>query len=436
MTFSKKPVKGMADFPPADMRLRNAVLAQIRETYAEFGFAQIETPCIEHIGNLTSKQGGDNEKLIFRIQKRGAALARAWDKAIESDDVADRDGLVDTGLRYDLTVPLARFYANNKEQLPSPFRALQVGPVWRADQPAKGRFRQFVQCDIDVLGDATNFAEIELIAATSKALSRVLGWASIGEFTVHVNDRRILQAAALKAGFAQDEIAGALVTLDKLDKIGAGGVRDELLENGAAPEVADAYLALFDAEATEATDALSASFCQAVDADGSYGLADVAANLDAIIQAAAALTDEDVKVAFDPTLVRGMGYYTGPIFEVTVDNFNISIAGGGRYDEMIGKFSGEDVCACGFSIGFERIIAVLRDAGVEGGAGEDAPEAVAFLVDAKAAPDRRLEALRSAQDLRESGVPAAVLPMRKNMKRQIATLESEGFTRFEKVYAD
>ena len=167
MSFSKKPVKGMTDFPPMDMRLRNTVLAEIRETYAQFGFEQIETPCMEHIGNLTSKQGGDNEKLIFRIQKRGAALARAWDAAVESSDPAARDGLVDTGLRYDLTVPLARFYANNKEQLPSPFRALQVGPVWRADQPAKGRFRQFVQCDIDVLGDATCLAEIELITGRS-----------------------------------------------------------------------------------------------------------------------------------------------------------------------------------------------------------------------------------------------------------------------------
>ena len=168
MAFSKKPVKGMTDFLPADMRLRESVLADIKRTYAQYGFAQIETPMMEHIGNLTSKQGGDNEKLIFKVQKRGAALARAW-------ETGDRDELVDNGLRYDLTVPLARFYANNKEQLPSPFRALQVGPVWRADQPAKGRFRQFTQCEIDVLGDATNLAEIELITATSDALSRVLG---------------------------------------------------------------------------------------------------------------------------------------------------------------------------------------------------------------------------------------------------------------------
>ena len=421
MAFSKKPVKGMTDFLPDDMRLRNSVLDEIRRTYAQFGFAQIETPMMEHIGNLTSKQGGDNEKLIFKVQKRGAALARAWESG-------DRDALVDNGLRYDLTVPLARFYANKKEQLPSPFRALQVGPVWRADQPAKGRFRQFVQCDIDVLGDASNLAEIELISATSKALSRVLGRAGIHEFTVHVNDRRILCAAALKAGCADSEIGGMLVTLDKLDKIGFDGVLNELLENGTDPAVANTYLDLFKGEISQDS---CKQFCDSIDVEG---LAEAVANLDEIITATRELTDEGVSVVFDPTLVRGMGYYTGPIFEVTVDNFNISIAGGGRYDEMIGKFSGEDVCACGFSIGFERIIAVLRDAGVTGQ--DDVRDAVAFLVDAKAESARRMEALRQAQALRDEGTDAAVLPMRKNMKRQIQTLEAQGFTRFEKVYAN
>lgn len=423
MTFAKKPIKGMADFAPADMRLRNSVLDEIKRTYAQYGFAQIETPCMEHIGNLTSKQGGDNEKLIFKVLKRGAAFARAWESG-------NADELVAEGLRYDLTVPLARFYANNKEQLPNPFRALQTGPVWRADQPAKGRFRQFVQCDIDVLGDATNLAEIELICATSTALSRILGAAGSDKFTVHVNDRRILQAAALKAGFAEEDLGGVLVTLDKLDKIGFDGVRAELLDGGASPQTVEAYLSLFE---NDLGDTFSAEFCAQVDEEG---LADVAANLDEIIGTTAALTPEGVQIVFDPTLVRGMGYYTGPIFEVTVDSFGISIAGGGRYDQMIGKFSGEDVCACGFSIGFERIIAVLKDAGVSA-LSDDADEgAVAFLVDAKASRDKRTEAMRQAQALRETGRAVAVLPMRKNMKRQIQTLEAEGFTQFEKIYAD
>ena len=423
MAFSKKPIKGMTDFLPADMKLRDSVLAQIKRVYAGYGFTQIETPMMEHIGNLTSKQGGDNEKLIFKVLKRGAAFERAWESG-------NRDELVAEGLRYDLTVPLSRFYANNKEQLPSPFRALQVGPVWRADQPAKGRFRQFVQCDIDVLGDATNLAEIELITATSKALAQVLGAAGIHEFTVHVNDRRILCAAALRAGCADSDVGSVLVTLDKLDKIGFEGVEKELLDNGSDAQVVSTYLDFFKGDIdTESCK----GFCDKVDCEG---LAEAAANLDEIIMAARELTDEGVNVVFDPTLVRGMGYYTGPIFEVTVDGFGISIAGGGRYDEMIGKFSGEDVCACGFSIGFERIIAVLRDAGVTSLDADAGEGAVAFLVDGKASSERRMQALREAQALREEGRDAAVLPMRKNMKRQIQTLEAEGFTEFEKVYAD
>ena len=423
MSFVKKPIKGMTDFGPADMRLRNSVLDEIKRTYARYGFAQIETPCMEHIENLTSKQGGDNEKLIFKVLKRGAAFARAWESG-------DADQLVAEGLRYDLTVPLARFYANNKEQLPNPFRSLQTGAVWRADQPAKGRFRQFVQCDIDVLGDATNLAEIELICATSEALSGILAAAGVDRFTVHVNDRRILRAAALASGFAEEDLGGVLVTLDKLDKIGFDGVEAELLENGASADAVGAYLGLFREKDAYA---LSAPFCAQIDAEE---LAGVSANLDEIISTTSSLSGDGVQIVFDPTLVRGMGYYTGPIFEVTVDNFGISIAGGGRYDEMIGKFSGEDVCACGFSIGFERIISVLKDAGVTTLDGSADDGAVAFLVDAKASAAKRLEAMEQARALRAEGCNVAVLPMRKNMKRQIQTLESEGFTRFEKVYAD
>lgn len=426
MAFIKKPIKGMTDFLPADMALRNLVLDDIKQTYSSFGFSQIETPMMEHIENLTSKQGGDNEKLIFKVQKRGAALQRAW-------EAGELDGLVDNGLRYDLTVPLARFYANNKDELPSPFRALQVGPVWRADQPAKGRFRQFVQCDIDVLDDATNLAEIELITATSVALLRALGRAGIEELTIHVNDRRILVAAALQAGFAEDEVAGVLITLDKLDKIGFDGVAAELRENGASEATANAYLELFGEGSNGANNVVSAaSFCAALE---DPNLASVAANLDQIIQTASELTANGVHIVFDPTLVRGMGYYTGPIFEVSIDALGISIAGGGRYDKMVGKFSGEDVCACGFSIGFERIIAVLRDAGVSG-ATEVVAGAVALLVDNKATDERREEALKRAQQLRAEGKQAAVFPMRKNMKHQIATLEAAGFTEFEKIYAD
>ena len=224
MKFVKTPVKGMCDMLPEDMRLREHILDLIKKTYASYGFMEIETPVMEHIENLTSKQGGDNEKLIFKVMKRGAELRRAID--------AGKEEFADNGLRYDLTVPLARYYANNKEKLPVPFKALQIGNVWRADNPQKGRFRQFVQCDIDILGDDTNLAEIELVSATADMLSRIFAEIGITDFTIHINDRQILRGAALKAGFSEDDIPSVLISLDKFDKIGLDGIRKDLVEYG------------------------------------------------------------------------------------------------------------------------------------------------------------------------------------------------------------
>ena len=234
MKFIKTPVKGMCDMLPADMRLREHILQMIKTSYASYGFMQIETPVMEHIENLTSKQGGDNEKLIFKVMKRGADLTRAIE--------AGKQEFADNGLRYDLTVPLARYYANNKEKLPTPFKALQIGNVWRADNPQKGRFRQFTQCDIDILGDDTNLAEIELIAATSDMLSQIFSEVGITDFTIHINDRQILRAAALQAGFEEEAIGSVLISLDKYDKIGLEGIRRELIENGYAEDVVTRYL--------------------------------------------------------------------------------------------------------------------------------------------------------------------------------------------------
>ena len=237
MKFIKTPVKGMCDMLPADMRLREHVLSMIKTTYATYGFMQIETPVMEHIENLTSKQGGDNEKLIFKVMKRGAELQRAIEKG---------DGeLADNGLRYDLTVPLARYYANNREKLPAPFKAMQLGNVWRADNPQKGRFRQFTQCDIDILGDDSSLAEIELITATASMLSQIFAEIGVTDFTVHINDRQILGAVALAAGFAEEDIGPVLISLDKFDKIGLDGIRTDLLQNGYPEETVDKYLAVY-----------------------------------------------------------------------------------------------------------------------------------------------------------------------------------------------
>lgn len=419
MKFIKTPVKGMCDMLPSDMRLREHVLSMIKKSYGQYGFMQIETPIVEHIENLTSKQGGDNEKLIFKVMKRGADLQRAIDKG---------DGeYADNGLRYDLTLPLARYYACNKEKLPSPFKALQMGNVYRADNPQKGRFRQFTQCDIDILGDESNLAEIELITATASMLTQIFAEIGVNGFTIHINDRRILGAVALCAGFAEEDVGSVLISLDKFDKIGLEGIERELLENGFAQETVSKYLSVYRA----VSEGISIdAFCQNI--DEAYLPAAVRQNLSDIMASVAPVLAEGVRIAFDPTLVRGMGYYTGPIFEITMDGYNFSIAGGGRYDKMIGKFSGQDVAASGFSIGFERIVTILKDhmQGIS-----KLPEgSTAYLLGNRVSLERKAEVLATARSLREDGTVVTVMPMAKNMKHQIDLLEAEGYTRFEKIY--
>ena len=230
MTLSKKPVTGMKDILPEEMEIRDYVIGVIKETYGSFGFTSIETPCVENIANLNCKAGGENEKLIFKILKRGDKL--------RLDTAAGEDDLVDGGLRYDLTVPLVRYYSNHANELPSPFKALQMGNVWRADRPQRGRYRQFMQCDIDILGEAGNLAEIELILATTTTLGR-LGFRN---FRIRINDRRILKAMAAYSGFAEQDYDQVFIILDKIDKIGVEGVEAELLEAGFAPETVRGYL--------------------------------------------------------------------------------------------------------------------------------------------------------------------------------------------------
>ncbi len=418
MKFIKTPVKGMCDMLPADMRLREHVLSMIKKSYGEYGFMQIETPVVEHIENLTSKQGGDNEKLIFKVMKRGAELQRAIEKG---EDYADN------GLRYDLTLPLARYYACNKEKLPFPFKALQMGNVYRADNPQKGRFRQFTQCDIDILGDGSNLAEIELITATASMLTRIFAEIDITDFTIHINDRRILSAVALSAGFAEEDVGSVLISLDKFDKIGIEGIQKELLENGYDAQTVEKYLAVY---RTVREGVTIEAFCAGI--DEAFLPAQVKQNLSDIIGCVAPVLARGVKIVFAPTLVRGMGYYTGPIFEITMDGYNFSIAGGGRYDKMIGNFSGQDVPASGFSIGFERIVTILKDHMKDE---NRLPEgATAYLIGNRVPLARKAEVLETARRLREDGTVVTVMPMAKNMKHQIGLLEAEGYTRFEKIY--
>lgn len=415
MQFIKTPVKGMPEQLPEDMATREYVMRLIKDAYRAYGFDLIETPIMEHIENLTNKSGGENEQLIFKILKRGEKLAEA----------ATPDQMCDSGLRYDLTVPLARFYANNMDKLPNPFKAFQMGPSFRADRPQKGRFRQFTQCDIDILGDASNLAEIELITATSEMLNRL----DLGAFTVRVNDRRLLKELALSSGLPADKLDTVFIILDKMDKIGVDGVRDTLLQEGFDPVAVEKYTALYaglDQTFTSAAAFLSARGLTPNDPE-------IVPNLDTIIQTASALMGEKGRIIFDPTLVRGMGYYTGPIFEVSLERFQSSVAGGGRYDKMIGNYLGKPVPACGFSIGLERILAVLKDAGFRA---PESRENTAILIDKRLDDSRILEALKQARSLRESGVRVLVARRNANAKFQKEQLARAGYTRFIEVFKD
>ncbi len=433
MKFIQTPVKGMQDFLPEDMALRQHVLGVIRETYGRFGFTEIETPVMEHIENLTGKNGGENEKLIFKVEKRGRELEKALGKIQGSGEMsADAAGteLADSALRYDLTVPLCRYYSCHKNELPTPFKALQIGNVFRADRPQKGRFRQFTQCDIDIIGDNSVMAEIELIAATSGALHRIFAEVGVSGFTVHIGDRRILRAMASSAGFAEEEYDEVFIILDKMDKIGLDGVREELLSGGYDQEKVDRYVSYFrlyqEGKAEDVASFIESTCADAIE-DGA------AKDMEMIMSAARAMISEDITLKFDPTLVRGMSYYTGTIFEISIDNYSFSIAGGGRYDKMVGRFCGQDAPACGFSIGFERIVTILKDLNwKEEGAGQK----IAYLVDMKGAADRVTEVFGKAAAQRAEGMTVVVQPLKKNAKFQVETLEKSGYTHILKVYSD
>ncbi len=416
MALNKKPVTGMKDILPEEMEIREYVQRVISETYAGFGFTRIETPCVETIENLTSKSGGDNEKLIFRILKRGEKL--------NLETAQSQDDLVDSGLRYDLTVPLVRYYSNNSANLPTPFKALQMGNVWRADRPQRGRYRQFMQCDIDILGEADNLAEIELILATTK----VLGKLDFKGFEIRINDRRLLKAMAGWAGFSESDYDAVFITIDKMDKIGIDGVKAELLENGYDAGVVDKYTALL--EKAVSGDATLQGIMETIGEESAKAPVE---NLDTIISSVESAKEADFKMVFDPTLVRGMSYYTGTIFEIAIPEFGGSCGGGGRYDEMVGKFTGQSVPACGFSIGFERIVLLLTEKGFKVPGSGDGK---AYLIEKGITGERLSEILSKASEERKSGKKILTVRMNKNKKFQKEQLEKAGYTEFEDFYKE
>ncbi len=403
MALIKKPVNGMKDILPEEMALRDYLISIIKSTYKSYGFSCMETPCVEHIENLLSKQGGDNEKLIFKILKRGEKL--------DLENAAGEADLVDGGLRYDLTLPLARYYSNNSAVLPAPFKALQIGSVWRADRPQKGRYRQFTQCDIDILGEAGNAAEIELILATTKAVSRIC---PDRHFEVRINDRRILKGMADYAGFPENITDTVFIILDKMDKIGADGVRNELIEAGCSEGSVDTYMN-----------------CINGDIELEKIAPEAAQNLKEITAIVESCKDIDFALVYDPTLVRGMGYYTGTIFEISMEGFSGSVGGGGRYDKMIGRFTGQETPACGFSIGFERIITILQDSGFK--VPEDGAR-LAMLYEKNMDPAQLAGIMKEAAKLRSEGKTVLVAKMNKNKKFQKEQLAAQGYTEFKEFY--
>jgi histidyl-tRNA synthetase len=402
----------MRDFLPAEKARRERILATIRGVYRAHGFDEIETPVAEDSERLHAGLGGDNEKLAFGILKRG--LTR--DDLQAAQEPLD---LADLGLRFDLTVPLARFYASHRADLPTVFRSIQIAPVWRAERPQKGRYRQFVQCDIDILGEPGPRAEAELLVATLDAVDAL----GLEGGVIRINDRRLLIGMLATFGFAPAEYDGALVTIDKLDKIAQDGVLAELRERGYTPTAVDALETFFRRPTTmEFLPFGEAAIRKALpDNPDAEALAGLVAIGDAV--AAARATDGEV-LRFDPFLVRGMGYYTGPIFELAHPSVDYSLGGGGRYDGMIGRFLGTEVPAAGFSLGFERLVELVDLPPGEGA------EAIALLHDA----DVDLAQLLTLKaELIATGARVRLVARPKNVKPTLDALAAEGFTSFSFV---
>ncbi len=410
MKIDNSPPRGTRDLLPDVVARRDRVLATITAVYRKFGYQRIETPALEDLGRLTGGQGGENEKLIFQILRRG--LPPRVEAGTELAELAD------FGLRYDLTVPLTRFYADNQARLPTPLRSFQFGPVWRAERPQKGRYRQFNQCDIDIIGEPSVLAEVELIEATTEALTAV----GLAGSVVRISDRRFLSALAGRAGLPEASWPAFFIGLDKLDKTGWDQVRDDLVSEGGLPAAAvDAALTcvreLGGLPADKLVDALATALPGMPD--------EVLADLSVTTGELAALSaGGGWSWAFDPTLVRGPGYYTGQVFEVGHPDFPSSIAGGGRYDRLIGRSLGRDVPACGFSIGFERILDLLRTTAAD--------DTVAVLYEKDVTP---AEVLALARRLRQDGRHIATIARAGKYAAQLGRLEQWGFTAFAHLRA-
>ncbi|QUI21240.1 histidine--tRNA ligase [Vallitalea pronyensis] len=397
--YNTNPVRGTRDFLPEEMALRAYMKKTIVEVYQQHGFNEIQTPAIENIDLLLSSEGGENLKLIYKILKRGRKLK------LDIENLGEGD-LVDLSLRYDLTLPLSRFYAHYASQLPKPFKSMQIGDVYRAERPQKGRYRSLVQCDIDIIGDKDNMAEIELIAATAKALMAL----TFRNFTIRINDRRLLKKVIGYAGFDDQVIGNVCVIFDKLDKIGIKGVSEELKNKGYDVDVVNRFVTIV----TKMDKMALSDF-------GSMGVDEkVLSSLQDVLWIIKEQSKGQYAIKFDPSLVRGMGYYTGMIYEIACDELGCSIAGGGRYNNMIGRFMKENVPAVGFSIGFERIFEILKDKGYQI---PDQQKKVALLY----GEENRIEIFEEADRLRAEGMLVSLIPRHKKLGKQCNRLKEQNF---------
>ncbi|HHZ01103.1 MAG TPA: histidine--tRNA ligase [Sedimentibacter sp.] len=402
MKVNLNPAKGMRDITPYEKEIRDYVEGVIVNTYKQCGFELFETPVVENIENLIGSEGGENLKLIYKILKRG-------DKLDLNKEGLTEDDLADLGLRYDLTVPLSRFYCNNRAKLLPVFKALQVGNVFRAERAQKGRYRSFKQCDIDIIGDGTIAAELELIATTAKALYAL----NVKDFVVRFNDRRILKSVILNCGFREEDFDGVCIIVDKLDKIGMDGVKDELTGKDYPDGAVENLMKALDEINKKGIDCLT-----------EYGVGEeVVSDVKKVLDESNIYAAGKYEVVFDFTLVRGMGYYTGSIFEIAYKDLGYSIAGGGRYDEMVGNFVGEKIPAVGFSIGFERLVNQLMEENFK----VPDKEKVVLLFEPT---DRYIDVLAKAESIREEGYTVSIFEKAKKLNKQLNQFKNYGFKKF------
>lgn len=399
--MKQTPVKGTCDYLPNEMNIRDRMQQIILDTYKSCGYMHISTPILEDIENLNKSDGGDNLNLIFKIQKRGDK----FESAIEQKDF---DNLCDLGLRYDLTLPLSRFYANNKDKLLTPFKCIQMDKVYRAERPQKGRMREFVQCDIDILGSDDRICEIDLILTMAKTLKNL----GLKNFSIRISDRQILKALLEKFGFVSQSFDTVCVTLDKLDKIGVEGVRNELATKNLPESAIQQVVEFFEKDIT--LERVENEIGQNSNCDNLKYIIDEVAKVD------------DVEIRFDPTLVRGQGYYTSTVFEIESKDYSCALGGGGRYDGLIGKFVGTPVPAVGFSIGFERIFSLLQNS-----SNFDSKPMLALIVDENCLS----KGFNFAKDLRQNYI-VSVLKAPNKVGKYLNKLKEAGFSFFVNLCQD